>query len=67
MPEPACETRPLREDERDWLSQEFPERRGRELIVAGTEPTDTTSKGPDMAGITEQPSAMPRRQLAAGQ
>ena len=28
MPEPAYETRPLREDERDWLSEVLLERRG---------------------------------------
>ena len=28
MPEPAYETRPLREDERDWLSEGLPERVG---------------------------------------
>ena len=33
MPEPAYETRPLREDERDWLSEVLLERRGRALIV----------------------------------
>ncbi len=33
MPEPAYETRPLREDERDWLSEVLLARRGRALIV----------------------------------
>jgi hypothetical protein len=33
MPEPACETRPLREDEQDWLSEVLLARRGRALIV----------------------------------
>ncbi len=33
MPEPAYETRPLREDDRDWLSEVLPERWGGELIV----------------------------------
>ena len=33
MPEPAHQTRPLREDERDRLSEVLPERRGRELIA----------------------------------
>jgi hypothetical protein len=33
MPGPADETRPLREDERDWLSEVLLERRGRALIV----------------------------------
>ena len=33
MPEPTYETRPLREDDRDWLSELFLERWGGELIV----------------------------------
>jgi hypothetical protein len=33
MPEPAYEMRPLREDERDWLSEVLLARRGRALIV----------------------------------
>jgi ribosomal protein S18 acetylase RimI-like enzyme len=33
MPEPTYETRPLREDERDWLSEVLLERWGGELIV----------------------------------
>ncbi len=33
MREPAYETRPLREDERDWLSEVLLERWGGELIV----------------------------------
>jgi hypothetical protein len=33
MPEPTHETRPLREDERGWLSGVLQERRGGELIV----------------------------------
>jgi hypothetical protein len=33
MPESAYQTRPLREDERDWLSEVLLARRGRALIV----------------------------------
>jgi hypothetical protein len=33
MPEPAYQTRPQREDERDWLSEVLLERRGRALIA----------------------------------
>lgn len=33
MPEPTYKTRPLREDERDWLSEVLLERWGGELIV----------------------------------
>ena len=33
MPEPADETRPLREGKRDWLSEVLLERRGGALIV----------------------------------
>ncbi len=33
MPEPADETRPLREGKWDWLSEVLLERRGRALIV----------------------------------
>src|ERR1039458_2160350 len=72
MPEPAYETRPLREDERDWLSEVLLERRGRALIVGRGRVRQLSERSPPAPAAHSRiddwapgPRAQPRRAVGA--
>lgn len=66
MPEPAYKTRPLREDERDWLSEVLLERWDGELIVGRGRARQLSGRSPVGPRLRIAESMTGRRPWADG-